>query len=121
MTGKCGEVSDKEGITGGLPDAIYVPYLQSFAERLLRLAWASTIKTSAGCGVLEVEIRAARQRTREPWFKATPGRLVGVASIAAHEYRKLFDQFGMAPSMSRRENCYDNALHEKPLGIAKMN
>lgn len=71
--------------------------------------------------MLEVEIRAARQRTREPWFKATPGRLVGVASIAAHEYRKLFDQFGMAPSMSRRENCYDNALHEKPLGIAKMN
>ncbi|CAH1080619.1 hypothetical protein NTG1052_370023 [Candidatus Nitrotoga sp. 1052] len=46
LPGKCGEVCDDERITGGLPGAVYVPYLRSFAERVLRLAGASAIETS---------------------------------------------------------------------------
>lgn len=121
MPGKCGEVSDKEGITGGLPDAIYVPYLQSFAERVLRLAWAFTIEMGTGCGVLEAEIRAAHQRTERPMVQIDSRKACRGSQYRVHKYRKLFDQFGMAPLMSRWRSCYDNAPHGKPLRIAKIN
>jgi transposase InsO family protein len=42
------------------------------------------------------------------------------SQYCAHEYRKLLDQFGMVPSMSRRGNCYDNALW-KVGDCSKMN
>jgi transposase InsO family protein len=37
----------------------------------------------------------------------------------AHDYRKLLDQFGMKASMSRKDNCYDNAPMESFWGSLK--
>lgn len=39
------------------------------------------------------------------------------SQYCAHEYRKLLEQFGMMPSMSRKGNCYDNAPMESVWGI----
>ena len=41
------------------------------------------------------------------------------SQYCAHEYRKLLDQFGMASSMLRRGNCYDNAPMESFWGLLK--
>ena len=41
------------------------------------------------------------------------------SQYCAHEYRKLLDQFGMVPSMSRRRNRYDNAPMESFWGLLK--
>jgi putative transposase len=36
-----------------------------------------------------------------------------------HEYRRLMDQFKMRPSMSRKDDCYDNAPIESFWGTLK--
>jgi len=36
-----------------------------------------------------------------------------------YNYRKLLEQFGMKASMSRKENCYDNAPMESFWGTLK--
>jgi len=41
------------------------------------------------------------------------------SQYCALEYRKLLEQFGMQPSMSRRGNCYDNAPIESFWGTLK--
>ncbi|WP_425514129.1 IS3 family transposase [Geobacter grbiciae] len=41
------------------------------------------------------------------------------SQYCAHEYRKLLEQFGMTPSMSRKGNCYDNAPMESFWGSLK--
>ncbi|CAH1090446.1 hypothetical protein NTG1052_780010 [Candidatus Nitrotoga sp. 1052] len=48
------------------------------------------------------------------------------SQYCAYEFRKLRDQFGVVPSMSRRGNCYDNACHDNaPMesfwGLLNMN
>nr|CBX29092.1 hypothetical protein N47_J00730 [uncultured Desulfobacterium sp.] len=41
------------------------------------------------------------------------------ASTCAKSYRKLFEQFGLEASMSRRGNCFDNAPMESFWGTLK--
>lgn len=41
------------------------------------------------------------------------------SQYCAHEYRALLDQFGMQASMSRKGNCYDNAVMESFWGTLK--
>lgn len=41
------------------------------------------------------------------------------SQYCAHEYRKLLEQFGMAASMSRRGDCWDNAPMESFWGTLK--
>lgn len=72
LSGKCGELSDQEGIAGELSDVIYVPYLQSFAECVLRLAWASTIEMGTRMRGAGGGIRAAHQRTERPMVQSDP-------------------------------------------------
>ena len=44
------------------------------------------------------------------------------SQYCAHEYRKLFDQFGVVTSVLCRGNCYGNIPHGKFLGdCSKMN
>jgi putative transposase len=41
------------------------------------------------------------------------------SQCCSHEYRKLLDQFHMRASMSRKGDCYDNALMESFWGTLK--
>ena len=43
------------------------------------------------------------------------------SQYCAHEYGKLFDQFGMVTSTSRRGNCYGNIPMESLGNCSKMN
>ncbi len=82
-------------------------------------AWLGCLpsKRAQDAGCLEVGFELPTRVPARPMVQSDSRG----SQYRAQEYRKLLDQFGMASSMSRRENCYDNALHEKPLGIAQMN
>ncbi|RFC34620.1 MAG: hypothetical protein DID91_2727702761 [Candidatus Nitrotoga sp. MKT] len=66
-------------------------------------------------------IRAAHQRTEKPMVQSDSRKACRGRQYRAHEYKKLFDQFGMAPLISCWGSCYDNVPYRKPLKIAKMN
>jgi transposase InsO family protein len=47
-------------------------------------------------------------------------RVVGYAMSASHDYRDALDQAGITCSMSRRGDCWDNAVAESFFGTLKM-
>lgn len=76
------------------------------SRRLVGWATAATLETAV---VLQALQRAVETRRPSPGLVVHSDRGVQYASTA---YRALLAQHGFVPSMSRRANCYDNAVME---------
>jgi len=64
---------------------------------------------------------------RMAWFKRHPGKHAGLmfhsdrgSQYASEDFRDVLKEYGIAPSMSRRGNCWDNACSETLFGSLKM-
>jgi putative transposase len=61
------------------------------------------------------------------WFQRSPGKGRGLifhsdrgSQYAGHEFNQVLDECGIAPSMSRKGNCWDNACSETLFGSLKV-
>ena len=64
---------------------------------------------------------------RMAWFKRQPGKHTGLifhsdrgSQYASEDFRDLLTDYGIAASMSRRGNCWDNACSETLFGSLKV-
>ena len=64
---------------------------------------------------------------RMAWFKRHPNKQAGLvfhsdrgSQYASHDFREVLKEYGIASSMSRRGNCWDNACSETLFGSLKV-
>jgi len=64
---------------------------------------------------------------RMAWFKRHPGKQAGLifhsdrgSQYASHDFRDVLREYGIASSMSRKGNCWDNACSETLFGSLKV-
>ena len=64
---------------------------------------------------------------RMAWFKRHPGKQAGLmfhsdrgSQYASKDFREVLKDYGIASSMSRRGNCWNNACSETLLGSLKV-
>ena len=98
----------------GLADITYVPteegwlhlavVLDLFARKVVGWAMAPTMPQELTLAALRMAIT---NRRPDPGLTHHSDR---GSQYAAHEYRRLLDEHGMVCSMSRKGNCWDNAL-----------
>ena len=85
-----------------------------FSRRIVGWSMSSKMKASLVCDALKMAI-----------WQRKPKRGLIVHSdrgsqYASHEYRKLLKQYGCVGSMSRKGNCWDNAVAESFFGSLKQ-
>jgi len=104
-------------------DITYIPT----GEGWLYLAGVKDVFTCEIVGYAMAE-RMTQELTGQALFRAVQQKRPAAGLIhhsdrgsqyCSHDYRKLLEQFGMTPSMSRRGNCYDNAPMESFWGSLK--
>ena len=61
------------------------------------------------------------------WFRRAPGRHVGLifhsdrgSQYASYEFHRVLREHGITASMSRKDNCWDNACSETLFGLLKV-
>jgi putative transposase len=84
-----------------------------FSRRVVGWAAAEHMRTELVVEALEKAVRH-RQPAEELTFHSDRG-----SQYAAQEYRHRLEAHGVVPSMSRRGNCYDNAVVESFFGSLK--
>ena len=85
-----------------------------FSRKIVGWSMSSRMKASIVCDALTM---AFWQRKPEPGLIVHSDR---GSQYASHEYRKLLSDWGCVGSMSRKGNCWDNAVAESFFGSLKQ-
>lgn len=85
-----------------------------FARRVIGWAMSSRPTAELACRAMEMALQR-RGRPMDLVYHSDRG-----VQYASAEFRNLLSRFGVTPSMSRKGNCYDNAVAESFLDTLKV-
>ena len=86
-----------------------------FSRRIVGWSMKTTIDRSLVIDAVEMACLQRRPETGKAIFHSDRG-----SQYASEDYRDVLELYGLTPSMSRRANCWDNAVTETLFGSLKV-
>lgn len=86
-----------------------------FSRRIVGWSMKTTIDRTLAIDVLEMACLQRRPEAGRTIFHSDRG-----SQYASDDYREVMKMYGLTPSMSRRANCWDNAVTETLFGSLKV-
>ena len=86
-----------------------------FSRRIVGWSMKTMIDRSLVIDALEMACLQRHPQTGKAIFHSDRG-----SQYAADDFRRVMEMYGLTPSMSRRANCWDNAVTETLFGSLKV-